>query len=100
LVYHDCFGGFQCARLQVPLDWNAEEGTDNRTAEIALIKVPATVPVTDSRYGGAVVLNPGNSYRSATYNPTIGLLTREIGGPGGSGVSLVLTEVSVEESLY
>jgi len=72
LVYHDCFDGFQCAKLQVPLDWIAEVGTDNRTAEIALIKVPATVPVTDSRYGGAVVLNPG--------------------GPGGSGVNLVLRE--------
>ncbi|KAG9637629.1 hypothetical protein KCU64_g14125, partial [Aureobasidium melanogenum] len=72
LVYHDCFDGFQCAKLQVPLDWTADEGTDNRTVDIALIKVPATVPVTDSRYGGAVVLNPG--------------------GPGGSGVKLVLKE--------
>ncbi|CAD0083415.1 unnamed protein product [Aureobasidium vineae] len=68
LVYHDCYAGFQCARLQVPLDWTAEEGADNRTVQIALIKFPAPVPVTDSRYGGAVVLNPG--------------------GPGGSGVGL------------
>lgn len=29
-----------------------------------------------------------------------GSLTRESGGPGGSGVSLVLTEVPVEECLY
>ncbi|CAD0107862.1 unnamed protein product [Aureobasidium uvarum] len=66
LVYHDCYGDFQCARLQVPLDWTAEEAADNRTVQIALIKLPASVPVTDSRYGGAVILNPG--------------------GPGGSGV--------------
>ncbi|KAI4730460.1 hypothetical protein E4T49_01806 [Aureobasidium sp. EXF-10728] len=72
LIYHDCFGHFQCARLQVPLDWTAEEGVDNRTVQIALIKLPAPVPVTDSRYGGAVVLNPG--------------------GPGSSGVDLVRLE--------
>ncbi|THW33153.1 hypothetical protein D6C77_04166 [Aureobasidium pullulans] len=72
LVYQDCFDGFKCAKLQVPMDWTAEEGSENRTVEIAVIKVPATVPVTDSRYGGAVILNPG--------------------GPGGSGVNLVLKE--------
>jgi hypothetical protein len=70
LVYHDCFDGFKCAKLQVPLDWTAEEGTDNRTAEIALIKVPAIVPVTDSRYAGPVVLNPGESqYNTSLYDP-------------------------------
>ncbi|KAG9528525.1 hypothetical protein KCU93_g4233, partial [Aureobasidium melanogenum] len=69
LVYHDCYDGFQCARLQVPMDWTAEKGVDNRTVQIALIKLPASVPVTDSKYGGAVVLNPG--------------------GPGGSGVEMV-----------
>ncbi|KAH0355525.1 hypothetical protein KCU83_g1854, partial [Aureobasidium melanogenum] len=69
LVYHDCYKRFQCARLQVPMDWTAEKGVDNRTVEIALIKLPASVPVTDSRYGGAVVFNPG--------------------GPGGSGVETV-----------
>lgn len=61
LVYHDCYGSFQCARLQVPMDWTAEKGADNQTVQIALIKLPAPVPVTDSRYGGAVVLNPGES---------------------------------------
>lgn len=89
LVYHECFGTFQCAKLQVPLDWIAEEGTDNRTAEIALIKVPATVPVTDSRYGGAVVLNPGTSMQCCFRDIRSGLLTCKSGGPGGSGVSMV-----------
>jgi len=78
LVYHECFGTFQCAKLQVPLDWNAEEGTDNRTVEIALIKVPATVPVTDSRYGGAVVLNPGEFYRKAGLESKILLTDKPI----------------------
>ncbi|KAI5257360.1 hypothetical protein E4T42_00994 [Aureobasidium subglaciale] len=72
LVYQDCFDGFHCARLQVPLDWLNEDETDNRTVGIAIIKVPAVVPVTDSRYGGAIVLNPG--------------------GPGGSGINLVHRE--------
>ncbi|KAH0344277.1 hypothetical protein KCU81_g4840, partial [Aureobasidium melanogenum] len=69
LVYHTCYGRFQCAKLQVPMDWTAQKGVDNRTVQIALIKLPAPVPVTDSRYGGAVVLNPG--------------------GPGGPGVAQV-----------
>lgn len=41
------------------MDWNAPKHADNRTVEIAVIKIPATVPVTDERYGGAVVINPG-----------------------------------------
>ncbi|GAB7356483.1 hypothetical protein MBLNU459_g7244t2 [Dothideomycetes sp. NU459] len=70
LIYYDCFGDFKCARLQVPLDWNASEHEDNRTMEIAVIRLPATVPVTDPRYGGAIITNPG--------------------GPGGSGVRFAL----------
>ena len=58
----------QCARLQVPLDWT--DLNDSRTVELAVIRVPATVPITDPRYGGAVIINPG--------------------GPGGSGVLLAL----------
>lgn len=48
--------------LQVPMDWNAEEGASNKTVEIAIIRLPATVPVTDTRYGGAVIINPGKRY--------------------------------------
>lgn len=62
LVYHDCFGKFKCARLQVPMNWNEVSSTDedsDKTVEIAVIKVEATVPITDPTYGGAVVLNPG-----------------------------------------
>ena len=52
------------------MDWQGTTAERNRTVEIAVIKVEATVPVTDPTYGGAVVLNPG--------------------GPGGSGVDQVL----------
>ena len=62
LIYHDCFEKFKCARLQVPMDWNNADPENNKTVEIAIIKVEATVPVTDPTYGGPVVLNPGMFY--------------------------------------
>ncbi|KAK5693093.1 hypothetical protein LTR97_010569 [Elasticomyces elasticus] len=69
-VWQPCFGDFQCARLQVPMDWQGTSTEADKTVEIAVVKVEATVPVTDPKYGGAVVLNPG--------------------GPGGSGIGQVL----------
>ena len=60
--WHSCYGGkFQCARLQVPMDWTntSEEARAGKTVELAVIKVEATVPVTDPSYGGSIVLNPG-----------------------------------------
>jgi pimeloyl-ACP methyl ester carboxylesterase len=53
----------------VPIDWS-DQSNPGRVA-LALIKVPAKVPVTDPRYGGAVITNPG--------------------GPGNSGVNQILT---------
>jgi pimeloyl-ACP methyl ester carboxylesterase len=60
LLWTDCSNGFQCATLQVPLDYSRLEG---RQISLALIRKPVTDP---SRRIGSLLLNPG--------------------GPGGSGV--------------
>lgn len=41
------------------MDWNAKDEANNKTVEIAIIRLPAIVPITDTRYGGAVLMNPG-----------------------------------------
>lgn len=71
LKYAPCYpswGEFQCARLELPLDyWN---GTTNETLSLAVIRKPAKVPITDPRYAGPLIVNPG--------------------GPGGSGIEYVV----------
>jgi len=77
----------------VPLDWSDHPLTDNRVS-IAVAKLPAKVNVTDPRYSGAILLNPG------MYNQLwilfVACFTRQTtyklqsGGPGGSGVDFLL----------
>ncbi|KAH8891651.1 hypothetical protein GQ53DRAFT_746656 [Thozetella sp. PMI_491] len=52
------------------MDWNNPDG--NSTVAIAITTLPAEVPAHDPRHGGTILVNPG--------------------GPGGSGIGLVLGE--------
>ncbi|KAF2155195.1 alpha/beta-hydrolase [Myriangium duriaei CBS 260.36] len=69
LSFQPCYHGFQCSRLDLPLDWSTPDSSDR--ISLAVIKLPARVTATDARYGGSIIVNPG--------------------GPGGSGVRHVLS---------
>ncbi|KAH8591025.1 hypothetical protein B0O99DRAFT_281490 [Bisporella sp. PMI_857] len=70
LVFTSCFDAYQCAYLSVPLDWNSSQHVAaGPFATIAVIKRPALVDVTDPRYAGPILFNPG--------------------GPGNSGIKLL-----------
>ncbi|KAK6065653.1 alpha/beta hydrolase fold-1 protein [Seiridium cupressi] len=67
LSYHPCYGKFQCARIELPMDWTADAARQwDHTVAIALIKLAANVSASDPSYGGEIYVNPG--------------------GPGASGV--------------
>ncbi|KAK8164207.1 TAP-like protein-domain-containing protein, partial [Phyllosticta citrichinensis] len=63
-----CHGDYQCTKVELPLDYF--NGTTDGKISLAVAVLPAKVPMTDPRYGGPLLVNPG--------------------GPGGSGVDLVL----------
>jgi hypothetical protein len=69
------------------MNWNRTDGKGSKIA-LAVIKLPAKVPVTDARYGGAVVLNPGLLETCCVFFQ----LTVCSSGPGESGVSQVLRQ--------
>ncbi|KAF2459900.1 TAP-like protein-domain-containing protein, partial [Lineolata rhizophorae] len=69
--FQPCYDGLQCTRLELPLDyWNGTH--PDKTISLAVAKLPARVPITDPRYGGAILVNPG--------------------GPGNSGIALIVAE--------
>lgn len=69
LTFHPCYTDYQCARLELPLNW--VNTSDPRRATIAVIKLPADVPQSDKTHGGSIIVNPG--------------------GPGGTGVGIILS---------
>ncbi|PFH49122.1 hypothetical protein AMATHDRAFT_76363 [Amanita thiersii Skay4041] len=74
LVWTDCYQGkdkrMQCARLLVPLNYSAPL-SDSNQASIALLRVPSAYSSSHPSYLGPILFNPG--------------------GPGGSGVDLILS---------
>ncbi|KAJ6602343.1 TAP-like protein-domain-containing protein [Mycena sp. CBHHK59/15] len=66
LSWTDCYSGFQCTLLQVPLDYDA---SDKGNASIAIVRLPSNSSKED--YRGPILFNPG--------------------GPGGSGVDAVVS---------
>ncbi|KAF7333749.1 Abhydrolase-4 domain-containing protein [Mycena venus] len=67
LLWTPCNGNFECARLNVPLDYMNPNAS---SAAIALLRLPASVPNNSSDYRGPILFNPG--------------------GPGDSGVNFLL----------
>ncbi|ESK91344.1 alpha beta hydrolase fold family [Moniliophthora roreri MCA 2997] len=67
LKWVNCYEeGFECGRLQVPLNYSNAEG---ESAAIALIRIKANVSIDSEEYLGPILFNPG--------------------GPGGSGVDFI-----------
>ncbi|KIW17219.1 hypothetical protein PV08_04410 [Exophiala spinifera] len=77
LKYVQCYGSFECARLEVPLDWT-NRSNPNRVS-IAIVRLPAVVDVSDESFGGTIIINPG--------------------GPGGSGVDILLSSARSLQSV-
>lgn len=71
--WHSCHKAFECAVVRVPLDYDHPQGP---TTPLSLVRLPAT---DKAHRVGSVFLNPG--------------------GPGGSGVNMVLTGGSMVSSL-
>ncbi|KAL0061641.1 hypothetical protein AAF712_011559 [Marasmius tenuissimus] len=78
LQWVECYsGGFQCTRLQVPLNYSEPDG---KSAAIALVRLPANVSEDSAEYRGPILFNPG--------------------GPGGSGVDQIMRNGSQFQALF
>ncbi|EJC98014.1 alpha/beta-hydrolase [Fomitiporia mediterranea MF3/22] len=78
LNWTDCYNGFRCARLTVPLEYSDPSGEE---AAIALIMSPSRYPPGHTNYRGPILFNPG--------------------GPGGSGIGfLILFEKALRAVLF
>ncbi|KAK0205894.1 hypothetical protein DFS33DRAFT_1272484 [Desarmillaria ectypa] len=69
LGWVDCYTGFQCANLKVPLNYSSP---NNETVVLAIIQYPSPLPMNSTDYKGPLLFNPG--------------------GLGGSGVDYVLEQ--------
>lgn len=78
LDYTPCYDGLQCARLDVPLNWNATGEAREKRAAIAIVKCPAKVPITHEQYGGIVVVNPGKC-PGACFSYHVSLTSAKVG---------------------
>jgi hypothetical protein len=74
LQYHPCYNNtFRCARLRVPLDWSRPNTYHSGPhAAVAIVTLPAIVPVTSPEYAGPILLNPGGPGGSGTIAVCIG----------------------------
>jgi len=74
IVWHRCFDAFECARLQVPLDYLDTDNNSSDTTAIAMVKYLSQpeFPEYGEKWGGPVLTNPG--------------------GPGLSGVDFILAQ--------
>lgn len=57
LIFQNCFGSFQCARLELPMDWN--DPTYPEKVAVAITLLPSKVPINSPYYGGPILINPG-----------------------------------------
>ncbi|KAF9029165.1 hypothetical protein BDZ89DRAFT_1038704 [Hymenopellis radicata] len=67
LDWHSCYDNFQCTRLKVPLNYSDPLGN---SLVVAVVQYPSQYPHNSTDYKGPILFNPG--------------------GPGGSGVDLIL----------
>lgn len=72
---------------QVPLDYSEPDG---ERAAVALIKYPSAYKPGHKNYKGPILFNPGTSDRSGRIGELTNHAFSSKGGPGGSGVALII----------